>query len=134
MSERNVQTVKTIYAAFGKGDVPAILELVDANTHWSFNASKTPLPWYEPVTSQSTLPKFFGTMAAQLEFHAFDPREFVHSDEHVMVHVHIDYTIKKTSRRVALEQIHWWTFNSDGRVTRLLQFEDTAELFAAYQS
>ena len=133
MNESNVQTVQSIYAAFGKGDVPAILERVEANTHWSFNASRRPLPWYEPVTSKATLPKFFQTMAEQLDFHAFEPRVFVHSDDHVMVHVHIEYTVKKTSRRIALEQIHWWTLNREGKVTRLLQFEDTAALFAAYE-
>jgi ketosteroid isomerase-like protein len=131
MTDRNVQTVQSIYAAFGRGDVPAILGLVADDTHWSFNAINRSVPWYEPVTSRATLPKFFQSLADNLDMHVFEPRRFFGSGDDVLSHVHIEYTVKQTGRRVVTEQIHWWTFNGEGRVARQLHFEDTAQVVAA---
>jgi hypothetical protein len=39
MSQSNVETIQQVYAAFGRGDVPAILERVSDDTTWSFNAT-----------------------------------------------------------------------------------------------
>ena len=131
MSGQNVQTVKDLYAAFGRGDVPAILECVSNDTHWSFNAVDRTVPWYEPVTSKSTLPKFFQSLAENLDIHAFEPKRFFDSGDDVLSHVHIDYTVKKTGRRVTQEQIHWWTFDAQGKIARQLHFEDTAQVVSA---
>ena len=132
MSDRNVQTVQSLYAAFGRGDVPAILDRVADNTHWSFNAINRTVPWYQPVTSKATLPRFFQSLAENLDMHVFEPRQFFDSGDEVLAHVHIEYTVKKTGRRVNTEQLHWWTFDAEGKITRQLHFEDTAQVVAAF--
>lgn len=35
MSDRNVNTVQDVFGAFGRGDIPAILERVADDTHWA---------------------------------------------------------------------------------------------------
>jgi len=51
MSE-NLETVKRIYAAFGRGDIPAILDTLADNVAWEAwadnSAGKVGVPWLVP--------------------------------------------------------------------------------------
>lgn len=40
----NKQIVQTIYAAFGRGDIPAILEQLDDNVDWEYGYRNAPDP------------------------------------------------------------------------------------------
>lgn len=131
MSEQNVKTVQSIYAAFGRGDVPGILGQVAEGTEWGFNGARSEVPWHAPVKGKAALPQFFTSMAQNMDFHAFEPREFIHSGDHVIAHIHVEYTVKKTGKKVNMEQLHWWTLDRQGKVARLQHFEDTAQVLAA---
>ena len=46
MSDQHVQTIRSIYAAFGKGDVSGILSHVADSTRWDFDVTAdSPVPW-----------------------------------------------------------------------------------------
>jgi ketosteroid isomerase-like protein len=131
MTIPNVSVVQKIYAAFGRGDVPAVQEHVVESTHWDFNGARHEVPWHSPVDGRSRLPGFFQALGNGVDMHAFAPREFIHCGPHVVVDVHIEYTVRTTGRRVVQDQIHWWTFDEAHRVLRLRHFEDTAQVLAA---
>lgn len=131
MTIPNVAAVQTMYAAFGRADVPGVLGHVAANTRWDFNGGRPEVPWHTPIDGRSNLPAFFEVFGKNVELHAFVPREFMHSGPHVLVDVHIEYTVRATGRRVSEDQIHWWTFDEQHRATRLRHFEDTAQVLAA---
>jgi ketosteroid isomerase-like protein len=126
----NVAAIQNIYAAFGRADVPAILAAVRPDTKWDFAGARPEVPWHVPVKSAADLPSFFGALMQNVQMTRFEPREVVHCGPHVMVEVSIEYTVTKTGRRVAMDQIHWWTLEG-GKVTRLRHFEDTAQVAAA---
>ena len=130
MSIENVTTIQKIYEAFGQGDVAAIVARVRPDTHWDFAGARPEVAWHRPVTSVANLPAFFGVMMENLKIEKFEPREFVHCGPHVLVDVHIAYTVAKSGTRVEMDQIHWWTI-SDGKVARLRHYEDTAQVLAA---
>jgi hypothetical protein len=45
--------------------------------------------------------------------------------------VHIEYVVRKTGKRVAMDQLHWWTLDASGQVARLRHYEDTAQVLEA---
>jgi ketosteroid isomerase-like protein len=131
MSIEKVATIQSIYAAFGSGDVPGILSLVAPDTRWDFNGGRAEVPWHAVVEGKDRLPAFFGAMAENMEFHKFEPREFIHAGPHVVVEVQLEYTVRKTGKRVKEDQLQWWTLDDQNRVVRLRHFEDTAQVLEA---
>ena len=131
MTIPNVAAVQKMYAAFGRGDVPGVLEHVSEGTQWDYNGGRSEVAWHAPVTGRAELPRFFEAFGRGVEMQAFAPRELMHCGPHVLVDVHIEYTVRKTGRRVVQDQIHWWTFDEMHRAIRLRHFEDTAQVLAA---
>lgn len=130
MNENNVKTIQTIYGAFGRGDVAAIQALVTDDTHWDFAVAGSDVPWHVPVKGKAAVPAFFGAFGGNVELSGFEPAKFMAAGDDVLVHVRIAYTVKKTGKKVAMDQIHWWTL-AGGKVARLRHFEDTAQVLAA---
>jgi ketosteroid isomerase-like protein len=131
MNERNVEVIRAIYAAFGKGDIPAVLAHVAEQTRWDFDVGPSPVPWHVPVTKKDEVPRFLAAFGENVQLGAFEPKDFIHSADHVVAHIHIAYTVRRTGKTVDMDQLHWWTLR-DGKVTRLRHFEDTAAVLAAY--
>jgi ketosteroid isomerase-like protein len=135
MSDKNVSTVQNIYGAFGRGDVPGILELVTDDTEWGYNGPSREVPWHPTYKGRANLPKFFQALMENLEMHDFKALDFkaldfIHSGEDVVAHIAIEYTVKKTGKRVKQEQLHWWSFKN-GKAARIVHYEDTAQVVAA---
>lgn len=55
------------------------------------------------------LPRFFGAMAANLTFEAFEPTTLVPSGNHVVVQMQLAFTVHWTGRKIDEEQLDWWT-------------------------
>jgi ketosteroid isomerase-like protein len=132
MSEANKQTILDVYAAFGRGDVAYITSRVTDATHWDFSVRSSDVPWHAPVSSKSELPKFFGAMAENVDFEAFEPRAFAVSGRDVVVKLRVSYRVKRTDKRVDEEQVQWWTFDDGGRIASLRHYEDTASVRDAW--
>jgi hypothetical protein len=131
MSPQRVATVQAIYQAFGRGDIAAIQGRVRPDTQWDFNGGRAEVPWHKPVKSRAEVAAFLGSFGSSNEVHRFEPREFIASGQHVIVEIHLEYTVRATGRRVLQDQLHWWSFDDQGQVARLRHFEDTAQVLAA---
>lgn len=71
-----VQTVQTIYAAFGRGDVPTILEQPSPDVRWEYGAGPNEVPWLQPRRGHAGVAEFFAALA-DLKLTAFSPKEFL---------------------------------------------------------
>jgi ketosteroid isomerase-like protein len=130
MSDANIQTIQAIYGAFGRGDVPAILERLADNAVFSFNSASPVLPWHQTFEGKRAIPGFFTALAENTTVRSFEPRAFAAGDRHVAVAVHFEHVLKN-GRAVVEDQVHWWTFDAHGKIARLVHFTDTAALAAA---
>ena len=126
----NIETIRSIYEAFGRGDVERILASVTDDTEWAFNGARPEVPWHKTFRGKKELPGFFQAMATDLRMQKFEPRKFIAAGDDVVVHLALEYEVTRTGKRVAEEQLQWWTLR-DGRVARLVHFEDTAQVAAA---
>jgi ketosteroid isomerase-like protein len=132
----NVATVQEIYAAFGRGDVPAILDRVADDVHWEHwpdgsGAQRHGVPWLLERTGRDEVAGFFASLEA-LEFHGFAPTAMLEGHGAVAAVIAIDATVKATGERFRDDEIHLWSFDADGRVTAFRHFVDTAKHVEAY--
>jgi ketosteroid isomerase-like protein len=132
MSETNQETIEAVYSAFGRGDVPFILERVTDGTRWDFSVARSDPPRQVPVQSKAELPRFFQAMAENLNFEVFEPRAFLSDGRNVVVKLRVAYQVKKTGHRVDEEQVQWWSFDENGRIAALRHYEDTAAVRDAW--
>jgi uncharacterized protein len=127
----NTQTVQEIYAAFGRGDIAAILGRLAEEVRWEHwpegsGAQRHGVPWLIARTGRDEVGEFFASLAA-LEFRAFEPLELLESERSVAAVVAIDAAVKATGGRIRDDEIHLWTFDDGGRVTDFRHFVDTAK-------
>lgn len=129
-----LETVAAIYEAFGKGDVPSILEKLSEDVRWeewpdNF-AQKAGIPWLQERRGREGAAAFFQSLAG-LKIHGFELRTLMEGGDHVAADFAIDAEVVATGTRFREEEIHLWTFDDSGKVVRFRHYLDTAKQIAA---
>lgn len=132
MNERNLQAVKKMYEAMNRGDVMSMIELVAEDVVWGYEVAHSDAPWHTTVHGKRGITRYIGALIENVQMHGIEPQAYVVSDQQVVARVRTDYTIRKTGKRVSLEQVHWWSFDQTGRINRLWHWEDTAAVRRAW--
>ncbi len=126
------QIVQTMYAAFGRGDIPALLELVTDDIEWIHRGS-IGLPYMGTFRGKAELLRWFGHVAEFDGIQVFEPREFLEGPGHV--------TVLGWERTQALpgggvfetDWVHVMNVR-DGKVCRFVGAYDTAAVLKARAS
>lgn len=122
----NVDTVKQIYEAFGRGDIPAIIGTLDSNVEWDTESSTPGVPWLQPRRGAANIPAFFASLAP-LSFQRFEPHTFFDNGKTVFVLVGFDVTHVPSGKQYTIpNEGHLWVFNDAGKVVRYQHVTDTA--------
>lgn len=128
-----LETVQQIYAAFGRGDVPAILAALDDEVkweHWEDNfAQRAGVPWLLGGSGQAAAVAFFSEVG-RMTINDFQVLGMMASDTQVAVEVVLDATLPN-GKRIRDEELHLWNVNAQGKVTRMRHYLDTAKHAAA---
>jgi ketosteroid isomerase-like protein len=126
-------TVLDIYAAFGRGDVPAVLErLADdvAWEEWSDNfAQRAQVPHLVPRRGRDDVAGFFGLIGAWT-VRQFEVLDVIGDGRQVVAEIRASFELPGGAR-FADEEMHLWTFDESGRVCRFRHYVDTAKHIAA---
>jgi ketosteroid isomerase-like protein len=120
----NLQIVQKIYQAFGRGDVPGILELVTDDVDFGIDA-KTNVPWHGVGKGKAFAAKFFENLGRECEFSRFEPHGFIAGEDGVACLVSFDVTIRRNGNKATLEDIHYFKMRGD-RIVKWRGTEDTA--------
>ena len=126
MSAQNKQTVEDLYAAFGRGDVPAILATFHPQIEWweaeSFlYADKNPYRGPESV-----LLGVFARCGSEWDGFSAIPDEVLDAGETVVGCGHYTGKYRATGRDVRAQFAHVFKFQ-DGKIVRFQQYTDTAQ-------
>lgn len=132
MSEQeNVQQVQALYAAFGRGDVLALMDALADDVE--FVVPYPPeIPNGGTFHGKAGIQKWLGLTMENVRFKGLEPRAVIAQGDKVVVLLHAEATIKRTGRDVDQEAAHVWTLR-DGKIARHQAFEDTAAVVAAYR-
>jgi hypothetical protein len=125
----NLETVKAIYEAFGKGDIPFILSCLDENVaweKWNDNCAQTSgVPYMREKNSVAGVAEFFGEVG-KLGVKMSKVISIMGEGNKFAVEFEIE-----TERFGYEEEIHLWTFGENGKVTGFRHYLDTAKHIAA---
>jgi uncharacterized protein len=129
----NVTTITDLYAAFGRGDIPAIVDALAEDVrweHWDDNtAQREGVTHLQPRTGRDGVAEFFAVVGG-ITFNAFEVRGLAAGDGLVVADVLIDVTLA-TGGRMRDEELHLWRFDADGRICGMRHYVDTAKHIAA---
>ena len=132
----NIATVQGIYEAFGKGDVPAIQAVLADDVEWESwpdNSSvKAGVPWMVPRNGKDDVVHFFEAVA-QMEVIDVQVLGMMEGTNKVAVEFVIEAKVPSSGKQFRDEEIHVWTFDDKGKVTRLRHYTDTAKQIAVFQ-
>jgi ketosteroid isomerase-like protein len=132
MSDRtNADVVQRGYEAFGRGDIPAFLELLTDDVEW-IQQGPPVIPFAGTRHGHEGVMEYFSLLGETLEFEQFEPREFVAQDDTVVVLGFERSLGKATGRTVEQEWAHVYTLR-DGKIAKGRFFEDTAAYVAALE-
>ena len=123
----NADTVMGIYAAFGRGDVPHILDQLSDDVSWDEGIRRTDVPYLQPGIGKQHVAEFFSAVGQNLEFTVFEPGQPCESGDTVMVATREAGRNPRTGS--ALEDdtyVHIWTFGPDGKVIAFRHVGDWA--------
>jgi len=125
--------VGTIYQAFGRGDVPAILEhLADdvAWDEWPDNfAQRAGAPHLAARRGREDAAGFFGVIRDWTVL-GFEVLDVIGDGRQVVAEIRASFALPGGGR-FADEELHLWTFDEAGRVVRFRHYVDTAKHIAA---
>jgi len=130
----NTAVVKQAYAAFGRGDVQGILDVLDANIVWrAVVGASADVPTSGLRRGKAAVNEFFGLVAASMAFDSFEPREFVAQGDKVVALGHYRAKAVPTGRPFESDFVMVFTL-SNGKVTEFQEFTDVAQLNAAFEA
>jgi uncharacterized protein len=122
-----LDTVQEIYAAFGRGDVPTVLEHLADDVAWEQwednHAQRAGVRHLVERNSPAGVGEFFDAVAG-LGVRGFEVLDMMAGEDQVAVEVRIE------TERFTDEELHLWTVGPDGKVTRMRHYVDTAKHIA----
>ena len=131
----NLKTTQLIYEAFGRGDVPAILDLCAEDVaweHWPDNrAQQAGVPILQPRSGKAGVGEFFAAVGT-LTMQGFEVLNMMEGGDQVAVTFVIEYDTP-AGGHLRDEEIHLWTFDAAGKVRGLRHYVDTAKHIAAWK-
>jgi len=125
MTNNNISTIQSVYDAFGRGDVAAILDKLADDVDWASEASRPVAPWHGPHKGKAEVPHFFQSLADTVDVTDFTILSIAANDTDVMVVIRFAMFVRATGKQGQMELHHWWQFQ-DGKIVRYRGTEDTA--------
>jgi ketosteroid isomerase-like protein len=130
MSQENVQIIRGIYDAFGRGDVPAVLEQMDQSIEWILAENSIYADLNPYVGPQAVAEGLFARLGSEWEGYTVTPEEFLDAGDRIVVLGTYSGTYKATGRDVRAQFAHVWGLR-EGRVVSYQQYTDTKQFAEA---
>jgi ketosteroid isomerase-like protein len=130
--QQNTQIVQDAYAAFGRGDITALLGYLTDDVRWQpVMGTASHVPFSGERNGKSEVAEFFRQVASTEDFQQFEPREFVAQGDKVVALGHYRAVTKPTGRSFESDFVMVFTLR-DGKVARFQEFTDSAGINAAF--
>jgi ketosteroid isomerase-like protein len=123
----NIATVEQAYEDFAKGDVPAVLAVLDERVEWNEAEGNPWWPGGPIVGHQQVVEQVFARVVQDFEGFAIDVARVVGCGDTVLVQARYSGTSTSTGRPLDAQVAHVWDF-TDGKAVRFQQYVNTAHL------
>jgi ketosteroid isomerase-like protein len=123
MSElENVRQIEQVFAAFGRGDLPAILAQLTDDVHWISHLESI-VPWSGDYSGKANVPKFFGALGGSVDVSAHPVHQLVAQGDTVVALGGVSFRVRSTGKTGQSSWVYVWKLR-DGRIYRYDQFND----------
>jgi uncharacterized protein len=120
-----VAAVGAMYDAFGRGDIPYIIDQLSDDVSWEEGLRNTGLPWLQPGTGQAHVREFFVQLGSGVQFTTFEPLVIAQSGDAVVGVVREASITLKTGATAASDLFaHLWRFDAAGKVVSFRHIGD----------
>jgi ketosteroid isomerase-like protein len=125
MSEQtNVDLIRGIYEAFSRGDIAAVLGVIDPKAELSFEAPAD-IPWAGMRYGREGWAAFFQAIGENLDEMSVSMEPFAAQGDRVVSLGRYQGRVKRTGRRIDSPLVHLWTVR-DGMVVRCVELTNSA--------
>ncbi len=132
MSEQqNLDVVRSVYAAFGRGDVEGIVSQLDPQVSWRTPGAPD-LPTGGLRQGVAAVREFFGLLVNTFDFGEFQPNDFLAAGDKVVVLGTSREGPKGSGRLVDFRWVHVFTFRN-GRIVAFEEPADVSELVREFR-
>jgi ketosteroid isomerase-like protein len=126
----NTQRTEALFAAFGRGDVPFILDQLTDDVRWVAHLDPV-VPWAGDHSGRAAVPGFFHALGGAVEVSAHPVHEIVAQGDTVVAMGDVTFRARATGRESTSSWVYVWRFR-EGKVCGYDQFNDPG-LAAAFR-
>ena len=127
----NLESVRGLYEAFAKGDVPTVLAFLDANIAWTEAEGFPYGGTYDGPNA--VLEGVFMRLGSEWDGFAVVPDEFIDAADTIVVLGQYSGTYKATAKSFKANFAHVWKIR-EGKAVRFVQYVDTLLVHKALQA
>jgi uncharacterized protein len=133
MEKTNIKRVQDAYAAFGRGDMQTLMDMLHPDVSWGMVGDPKDVPMAGIHAGKSGVGEFFRLLHEVQQLEKFEPLKFLAGDDTVAVIGHTNWTMNRNGVSGDNEWVHVYTFK-DGKIIQYRGHQDTAKLAAAYHA
>ncbi len=126
MSQSNLDIIKNGYAAFARGDAPAVLSAMDPGIVW-YEAENFPYSDHNPYIGPAAVAEgVFLRLATEWDGFQVVPTEYLDAGDTIIATGRYTGTYKATGIAIDAQFAHHWKLR-DGKIVGFQQYTDTAQ-------
>ena len=130
MSEQsNVRLIQDLYQAFKRGDIVAVLNVIDPQGDIDYEAPST-IPWAGRRHGREGWTEFFQALGQNADEITLQMEPFAAQGDNVVTVGRYQARVKLTGKRIDSPLVHLWTIRN-GMVIRCLELSNSAAEVAA---
>jgi ketosteroid isomerase-like protein len=133
MSDANIKLVQDAYAAFGRGDIPAILDAMTDDVTIGIVGRKQDAPFFGIHSGKDGAAEFFKLLDEAHAISKFEPQRFLAAAEKVFVWGRYTWTMRRSGVSDTTSWFHEITVR-DAKMAEWRGHNDTAMLAAHYHA
>ncbi|MGG5207706.1 nuclear transport factor 2 family protein [Chryseobacterium sp. MIQD13] len=132
-NQANIQTVNTMFTAFGKGDIDGMQKTVSDNTIWNYNGAP-PIPYTGTYTGKAGVADFVNTIFSSVEIISFKVNKIIAGDNNTVVVLGEEtQKIKSNGKLLTQTWVQVYTVEN-GLITRMEEYANTAVSAKLFQN
>jgi ketosteroid isomerase-like protein len=126
MSVENVELVRSLYAAFAKGDIPRVLGRFDKDIVWNEAENFVYADRNPYIGPQAILEGVFMRIVSEWDDFAVNPDSILDAGDQIVALGTYTCTSKKTGKSVKAQMAHIWHV-ANGKAVKFQQYTDTKQ-------